>query len=428
MKRAVFLLALAVAACHHVPPAPRVVTGAPDNGGPECLRTRTLDSLPALSAAVAIADPGDCLVLASGRYVADQPLTVRRSGRAGAPVVIAAEKVGAVIIEGAAGFAVAAPSAYVTIRGFRFLHEGPLRLAVGTAHCRVTRNVFQNAGVTSYLVVDGDDTEVDHNELRDKSTVGQMLKIGGAPTRPAERTWVHHNHFHDFANVHGNGGETIQVAVGTNSLRPAYSVVEYNLFERCNGENELVSNKSWRNVYRFNTFRDSIGELSLRDGNEVTVEGNVFIGTHGLRIFGDDHDVHDNRFERCDPAVNVGSGTDPDHVLDQPFGGFDRVDRLRLAYNTFEDNERHLVFQARRLGATSPRVAHNLFRGDTGTVFVAGDAPDGPTYEGNVVWGAADPGPLPAQGFLRADPASAGVGARYLERALTTADVGPLAR
>jgi poly(beta-D-mannuronate) lyase len=49
----------------------------------------------------------------------------------------------------------------------------------------------------------------------------------------------------------------VRVGLVGRSLSDAHSLFEHNLFSDCNGENEIISNKSGANTYRFNTIRDS---------------------------------------------------------------------------------------------------------------------------------------------------------------------------
>ncbi len=51
-----------------------------------------------------------------------------------------------------------------------------------------------------------------------------------------------------------------------------------NLFERCEGEGEVISDKTSRNVHIGNTYRTN-GRLSMRQGGRTTVMGNYFIGS-----------------------------------------------------------------------------------------------------------------------------------------------------
>ena len=56
------------------------------------------------------------------------------------------------------------------------------------------------------------------------------------------------------------------------SLSSGYTVVEFNLFEDCDGDPEIVSVKSCDNIIRHNTFLKSYGTLSLRHGNKRNLE------------------------------------------------------------------------------------------------------------------------------------------------------------
>ncbi len=67
------------------------------------------------------------------------------------------------------------------------------------------------------------------------------------------------------------------------------TIVENNVFDRCDGEVEIISNKSNGNIYRGNLFLRSRGALTLRHGDDTLVEGNVFRGdgkdfTGGIRV------------------------------------------------------------------------------------------------------------------------------------------------
>ena len=61
-------------------------------------------------------------------------------------------------------------------------------------------------------------------------------------------------------------------------MQDALVTVEHNLFEECDGEIEIISNKSGKNTFRHNTFRRSSGTLTLRHGNWAEVYGNYFLG------------------------------------------------------------------------------------------------------------------------------------------------------
>jgi hypothetical protein len=276
----------------------------------------------------------------------------------------------------------------------------------GTSHCRITRNVFQLTGSGTYLSVSGDDAEVDHNSFQNKTTAGQMVTVRGpGSSAMAQRVWIHHNLFRDFTSIGGNGGETLQVGLSGRSLSDAHTLVENNLFIRCNGENEGISNKSSSNTYRFNTFRDMVGELTLRHGNRCTVHSNFFINSHGLRFFGDDHRIFSNYFERCDPAVQIGNG-DGEVADGAPLTSHDRPDRARVSYNTLVDNVRHALMPGRTggLGATNLVFSNNIIQGNSGSALTLGGPTPGAVYQGNILSGTLSSGALPSSGFRRVNP------------------------
>lgn len=374
--------------------------------GPPPARTFRVSSVSELQSRIDSAIPGDRIVVTNGVYTTNGAIKVARRGTAARPVVISAETVGGVEIRGAGGFDLESPAAYVVIKGFKFTHAaGTVQVRAGTSHCRLTRNVFQLTGEGRYLIVSGDDCEVDHNTFQNKSTVGPMFSIFGPGTSGmAQRTWVHHNLFQNFRSIGRNGGETLQVGLSGRSLTDAHSLVEQNLFVRCDGENETISNKSGANVYRHNTFRDSIGELTLRHGNNCTVYGNFFFNTHGLRFFGDDHRIFSNYFEGCDPAVQIGNGGT--NIPPGQLTGHDRPDRVRVSFNTLVNNIRNVLMPGRAngLGAVDLVFANNIIQGETGTILNLGGPLSNPRFEGNIIWGAAANGDLPPGGARRISP------------------------
>lgn len=373
---------------------------------PAALRTLRVASLSELQARIDAAIPGDRILVTDGVYTTTGPITVARQGAPAHPIVIAAETVGGVEIRGAGGFSVESPAAHVVITGFRFTHAiGAVQVRAGTRHCRLTRNVFQLTGEGRYLVVSGDDCRIDHNTFQNKSAPGPMFSIHGpGGSGMAQRTWVHHNLFQNFTGIGRNGGETLQIGLSGKSLTDAHSLVEHNLFVKCNGENETISNKSGANVYRYNTFRDSVGELTLRHGNRCVVYGNFFFNTHGLRFFGDDHHIYSNYFEGCDPALQIGNGGT--NIPPGQLTGHDRPDRVRVSFNTLVQNRRNVVMpgRAKGLGATDLVFANNLLQGDSGALLTRSGPLSNPRFEGNIVWGAAVKGDLPPGGARRIDP------------------------
>jgi poly(beta-D-mannuronate) lyase len=369
--------------------------------------THRVDSLAALQARLGEAGPGDVLIVRNGSYAASAPLRIGCAGRDGSPVVIRAETVGGVTIEGTGGFLVEPAAAHLVIEGFVFTHAaGQAAVKPGAHHVRWLRNTFACQGDGAYLDVAGDDIEVARNEFRDKRTVGNMLSITGEGRQVARRVWVHHNHFHDYAKAGANGAETIRFGRSWLSLSAGHGVVEHNLFVRCVGENELISNKAGSITYRYNTFLDSPGaQLTLRHGNDCRAYGNYFRNTDGLRIFGDRHLVFGNYLENNTKGIDMGNGG-AEVVDGAPLTSHDRPDDCTVAFNILVDNRVHYQMgnRANGLGARRVTFAHNILLGGDTAVSLSGSAPHTGTWTGNTWWGVRQAGDLPAEGFVQAEP------------------------
>jgi hypothetical protein len=366
----------------------------------------SVDSIRELTIRLNQALPGDTIVVKNGVYTTTAGITVRRAGEPGQPITITAETVGGVEISGTHGFNVVQPAAHIVIRGFHFTHAaGRNTVAAGTRHVRFSRNIFECSDEGAYLSVSGDDVEVDYNEFRNKKTVGSMVAVSGTGSQVARRVWIHHNYFHNFANAWSTGAEAIRLGLSTLSMSIGAAVVEHNLFVRCLGENELISNRSSGNTYRFNTILDSPGtQLSLRHGNDCLVYGNYLRNTEGLRIFGDRHLVFSNYFEGNYIGINLGNGAA--EVADgAPLTSHDRPDDCVIVFNTLVNNRTHYQMGRRTptaLGASRTTFSHNILQGGGTAAKIEGPNPDA-VWGGNIVWDTV-PGDLPRDTYIRADP------------------------
>jgi len=369
--------------------------------------THTVDSIAALQAKLPELVAGDTLVLKNGTYTTNGPIVLSLRGSAEQPIVISAETVGGVEINGTHGFTVIAPAGHLVISGFVFTHAaGKTAIATGTSHVRFTRNTFRCVGDGPYLTVNGNDARIDFNEFADKKTIGSMIAVGGTGGKIAQRLWIHHNYFHDLITAAGESAEMIRYGLSALSLANAAGVVEHNLFARCRGENELISNRSSGNTYRYNTFVDSpSAQFTLRHGNECRIYGNLLESTEGLRIYGDRHQVFSNYFEGNYIGVNLGNGGG--EVADgAPLASHDRPDDCLIAFNTFIDNRTHYQMSRRSptaLGARRTIFSANVIQG--GGVAAKIDGPyEGGQWSDNVLWNTAGAGNLPPEGFVARDP------------------------
>ena len=128
------------------------------------------------------------------------------------------------------------------------------------------------------------------------------------------------NIFLDRKKGNGNGFETIRFGNSKTSLSQSYSIIENNIFENCNGEIEIISNKCGGNIYYKNTFKTSYGSLTLRHGNKVLVVQNKFLQNKllnggGVRVAsGSGHIIYNNLFKNTNnrAALIINSGSNDD--------------------------------------------------------------------------------------------------------------------
>ena len=381
--------------------------GASHTGVPvgEASRTVRVHSLAALQNAIDGALPGDRIELATGRYTTESALRiVGKAGVPGAPITVAAQKVGRVEITGPFGFEVDS-SSYVVLQGFRLTHTSTLRAPSNSHHLRFSRNHIELTAADGdhWLNIDGNDCEVDHNTFTNRFNLGVWVSISGPSDGIAQRTWIHHNHFFNHQYDGSNGGEPIRLGLSHKQSYSALAVIEYNLFEKADGDPEAVSVKSRDNVIQFNTIVDSGGSIVLRHGHRNRVEGNLMLGgLSGIRFYGKDHVIVNNLVANsAGSGLAIGSGTIEE---DTDSTGNEQVDRVLMAFNTLVGNATSITGEAQRpLGPRDCVVANNIVVGGGAQLVTMPQGDQGFRWEGNILFGAP-PGDIPATGYQAVDP------------------------
>lgn len=368
--------------------------------------TIIVSSIADLQNAINDAKPGDNIFLKNGVYATTTDIIINVAGTRVQPITIAAQDAGSAEITGSGGFSLVSPAAYIIIRGFKFTHAAArARCGAGTSFCQWSHNFFETPGTGDYLVVAGSDHEIDHNTFQNKDSLGKFIAVKGSGGQIAERLWIHHNYFKKHKNQgNRNGAEALQFGLSGFSLSSSNSIVEYNLFEDCAGENELISVKASKVTLRYNTIRNCPAQFTLRHGNFNQVYGNYFINTPGLRIFGDDHLIHSNYFESCSIAINIGNGGA--EVADgAPLTSHDRPDRVLIAFNTLVNNKTNIVQTARKngLGSTFITIASNIIQGGDGAASIVGPSANH-VWEENMIFNTNGAGDIPAGTYTTADP------------------------
>lgn len=255
-------------------------------------------------------------------YLKDEELTANAVGTADSPITFRAANPGKVVLTGDSGIRVVGK--YLIVEGFVFDQAwrkgGPIILLSTAEHCRITNCAFIECGnpdSTFGRIIDvtqrSRNNRIDHCLMKGNLSIGMGLKLS-----PYDYDSSHlqcdHNYFKDIIRRSTNGQEAIQFGQGGfpgkyNAHRDGHGIAEYNLFENASGDAEICSDKSSRNIYRFNTFRDCKGELCLRGGRFARVEGNCFFG-NGIRVMGGNHLIINNYFENVPAALNMPPGTD----------------------------------------------------------------------------------------------------------------------
>jgi poly(beta-D-mannuronate) lyase len=368
--------------------------------------TIIVSSIAALQNAIDNAKPGDIILLADGIYTTATDITISKAGTAKQPITISAQHAAAAEISGSGGFVLVSPAFYIIIRDFKFTHAASrARSSAGSSFCRWTNNIFETPGDGEDLTIAGNDNEVDHNTFRNKNAMGRFIAIRGTGSQIAERLWIHHNYFKSHKDQGGkNGAEAFQFGLSGFSLSSSNSIVEYNLFEDCAGENELISVKASAVTLRYNTIRNCPAQFTLRHGNKCQVYGNYFINTPGLRIFGDDHIIYSNYFENCSPAINIGNG-DGEVADGAQLTAHDRPDRVLIVFNTLVNNKTNITQGARTngLGATYITVANNLIQGGGPAASISGPCTN-VSWEGNIIFNTGSAGDMPDGSYKIIDP------------------------
>jgi poly(beta-D-mannuronate) lyase len=368
--------------------------------------TITVSSIAELQSAIENAKPGDKIVVKNGVYTTTSDINIACVGTKEHPIIITAQDFGAVEITGSGGFNLVSPSSYVVIRDFKFTHAASrAKSSSGSTFCRWTNNIFETPGDGENLTIAGNDNEVDHNTFQNKNAMGRFLAIRGTGKQIAERLWIHHNYFKSQKDQGGkNGAETLQFGLSGFSLSSSNSIVEYNLFEDCAGENEMISVKASAVTLRYNTIRNCPAQFTLRHGNKCEVYGNYFLNTPGLRIFGDDHIIYSNYFENCNPAITIGNG-DGEVADGAQLTAHDRPDRILIALNILVNNKLNIVMQARKngMGATNVKVVNNIIEGGREAAKIDGPYPDA-SWSGNIVFQTAGAGDMPEGSYVMKDP------------------------
>lgn len=374
-----------------------------------------------LQSAISEAEPGDDIVMANGEW-SDIQIRLVGHGTENKPITVRAETPGKVIIQGESDLKIGGE--YIIVDGLHFKNgrtpsdavvEFRINNETIANHCILTNCVIEDYNQLKRSHEDlwvqfwGRHNQLKNSYLAGKSNRGPTVRIN---IRGNESIKNYHkiinNHFGPRPPKGGPSAETIQLGDSQTSMSPSNTLVANNLFDRCNGEVEIISSKTNFNEFRNNVFYKSEGSLVTRHGNYCTVDGNFFIGDDqsehvgGIRLIGTGHWVTNNYFynlkgQNFRSPLAVMNG-----IPRSPLNRYIQVTDVVVAYNTWvnckspwhfgvgSNVDQKDVLPASEIRSAAPirtTVANNFIYNTEpdGDPLVAHDKIDGIEFHNNVI-------------------------------------------
>ncbi|MBL4871300.1 MAG: hypothetical protein JKX72_10140 [Robiginitomaculum sp.] len=321
--------------------------------------------------AISTATPGDTIIMADGEWN-DFEMLFSGVGSSDEPITLTAQNKGSVIITGQSNLRLVGE--YLVVSGLVF-KDGysptntvvSFRAASGrlASHSRVTELVIDHFNnperfeTDFWVMMYGQHNRFDHNFLAGKSNAGVTMAVRLDSENSRENYHqIDHNYFGPRPILGSNGGETLRIGTSQYSLTDSFTLIEYNYFDRRDGEVEIISSKSGSNTFRGNVFFESRGTLTLRHGNDNLIEDNVFLGngvdhTGGIRVINKRQTVRNNYLSNLKGHRFGGALVVMNGVPNSPINRYHQVEDSVIANNTIIESD-HIELAA---GADSERSA-----------------------------------------------------------------------
>lgn len=340
-----------------------------------------VSSVAELSKAVSSAKAGSTILLADGTY-SNEMFTLNGKGSEGKPITISAQTPGKVRFTGESGVKITGE--WLVFSGFIFTDGNPKSVAnpketreaieLEGQHNRVTEVAIidysknyisapgtkeSEMGYHKWVGISGQYNRVDHSVFKGKKGGGTLMVIWRETDAPDFHR-IDHNQFLDVDYGYDkNGWETIRLGTSQQSQSASNSIVENNYFEHCDGEVEIISNKSGGNIIRNNTIIDSRGAITLRHGSGVIVENNVIIQkglsgkvgvqSGGIRVADRNHVIRNNYVEGARAFDNhIGGIALMAHEINAKLNGYWEVANVKVENNTIVNSSNSLLIGSSR--------------------------------------------------------------------------------
>ncbi len=323
-----------------------------------------------LNAAISSATAGSEIILSDGIWN-NIKININKNGTATNPITIKAANPGNVFFEGNTNISLGGK--YIYFEGFVF--RNPSNLITSSSriepiiefrdsgnnncnNCKVSNIKIDSYNGTSaqstdtfkWIILYGQYNEISNSSFVGKYGVGSIIN-DNRNDGIANYNKIHHNYFASRTAVGVvndlNDQDAIRIGNSSTSLSDSYTEIYDNLFYDWSGEVEIISNKSGKNKFYNNTFRDYQGTLTLRHGNGSEVFNNYFFANNnllsgGIRVIGEDHKIYNNYIEGVNSIKPSGSKTNTAGAInitngrpDSELSGYFQVKNATIVNNTF---------------------------------------------------------------------------------------------
>lgn len=350
------------------------------------------------AAATADLKPGDKVILTNGEW-RDFEIEFAARGTPDKPISLSAQTPGEVVITGQSNLRISGSNIVVSGLLFRdgysptgeviSFRTSKTDLATDSRVTQVVIDRFNRLDrhQTDYWVaLSGKRNRFDHNTLIGKTNAGVTLAVTLDEEGSRENGHrIDHNYFGPRPVLGSNGGETIRVGTSAFSMFDSKTIIEDNVFDRCDGEVEIISIKSGANIVRGNLFLQSRGSLTLRHGDGNLVERNVFLGkgvehTGGIRVINRHQTVRGNYLEGIAGDGFASALAVMNGVPNSPIHRYVQVQNALIENNTIIDSARMTL----GVGADHERSAPPIDSKISGNVFLFDKAGSGILIESSI--------------------------------------------
>ena len=358
-----------------------------------------------LTEAIAKVKPGDRIVMSNGIWK-DTAIDFNAKGVLKDSIFLEAETAGKVILSGKSSLKLSGD--YLVAKGLwfkdgystfviSFMNKSKVANNSRVTNCAITDfNPETKSESNHWVELWGKNNRFDNNYIAGKTNDGCTLVVwlkGEENHQNNHR--IDHNYFGERSPLGSNGGETIRIGTSHNSMFQSNTIVEWNKFEKCNGEVEIISNKSCNNIFRNNLFLESQGSMVFRHGNNCLVENNVFLGnnqpyTGGVRIINEGHTVKNNYFYGLTGQDFRGSLVVMNGVPNSPLNRYNQVKNAKVINNVFYNSSSFQLGagkdEERSLAPVNSSIYDNIIYNESDTeAIVFFDEMKGIVFKNNII-------------------------------------------